>query len=151
MAKQKFLIDCSEVGVTGYNTTEQPADSLKPYLYRIDIEGENDNASLGVDDPSEANFNVVEMTDVRMDVDDVDGDQITIFFKAIIEFDLDFKLDWDYDDEYSGKFFESLLNETAYSIFVSSNTMGLETADGERDNSSFDGTWKPTKVVLSKA
>ena len=144
MATLKFEIDCTENGPTGHNMTEQPLDSLKPYLYRLDVKGKSEDVSIEADDPIDANFQVTEMTDVRMVQAEDDETQVTIFFKAVVEFNLDF----DPDDEYGGKYFERLLEEAEWAVYVSSDTMGLETSDGSKDNFSFDGIWDPVKVDL---
>ena len=141
---KRYVIDCTEQGPTGENMTGQPLESLTPYLWRIDFEGNSESESIHADDPSEANFKVVEMTDVR--VEPFDRDAITIFFKAVVEFDLEF----DPDNEYGGKFFKRILDEAGWKIKVSSNTVGLETKDGTRDNDSFDGVFDPVIVPLKE-
>ena len=150
MALSKYEIDCTQEGIKGYNTTDHPTDKLQPYLYRIDVNGNDFDASLGVDDPAEAKFNVVEMTDVRVEIADYDDTEATVFFKAIVEFDLDYVQDWDDDDESSGKFVTGLLEEAGWTVHVSSNTLGFETPDGEKDNFAFDGTLNSVKVPLKK-
>tara|TARA_A100001011_G_scaffold377535_1_gene441300 strand:+ start:551 stop:994 length:444 start_codon:yes stop_codon:yes gene_type:complete len=146
MATLKFEIDCTKNGPKGHNMTEQPLDSLKPYLWRIDIKGTSEDVSMEARDPAGANFRLVDMTDVRMVQAEDDETQITIFFKAVIEFNLDF----DPDDEYGGKYFEKLLQEAGWSVYISSDTIGLETSDGSKDNDSFDGIWDAVKVDLKK-
>lgn len=141
---KRYLIDCTEKGPTGENMTGQPLESLTPYLWRIDFEGDSDSESIHADDPADANFKVVEMTDVR--VEQIDRDNITIFFKAVVEFDLEF----DPESEFGGGFFKRILDEAGWKIKVSSNTVGLETPDGVRDNDSFDGVWDPVVVSLQE-
>ena len=61
--------------------TEQPLDSLKPYLYRLDVKGKSEDVSIEADDPIDANFQVTEMTDVRMVQAEDDETQVTIFLR----------------------------------------------------------------------
>ena len=147
MSVYRFEIDCSKEGVTGHNMTGQLIDTLKPYLYRIDAEGSNDNIDISADDPKEANFKLIEMNDVRMvkpeqkkmydgTLDEsYDDTQVTIYFRAVVEFNLEFEP----DSEYGGNFFKNIFEEAEWIIKVSSNNIGLETSDGIKDNDSFDG------------
>ena len=157
MGNLRFEIDCTENGPTGSNMTGKPLSSLKPYLYRIEIKGPNDNISIDADEPIDANFRVIQMTDVRLvpekhesgenkqsiQAGSSEGD-MTIFFKAIIEFNLDFEP----DSDYGGEFFKSVLEETNWSVEISSSTMGLQTGDGKMDNNSFDGVWDSVLITL---
>ena len=156
MKTYKFEIDCTEEGVTGHNMTGQPIDSLKPYLYRIDAEGKNDNISISAEDPIDANFKLIEMSDVRMvkpeqkkmhdgTLDEsYDDTQVTIYFKALVEFNLEFEP----DSEYGGNFFKTLLEEVKWTIQVSSDTIGFETSDGIKENDGFDGVWGNVSIKL---
>jgi hypothetical protein len=147
MSTLRFEIDCTENGPTGHNMTGEPLSSLKPYLYGISIKGSNDTADMNAEETEDANFNVIEMTDVRLvqQEDDITDDPaVTIYFRAIIEFNLEF----DPDSDYGGRFYKRILDEANWIIEVSSDTMGLQTSDGNMDDDSFDGIWDPVSVLL---
>ncbi len=144
MKNFRFEIDCTKNGLTGTNNTGESLSSLKPYLYGIDITGQND--IIGTDDPEDANFQVTEMTDVRLveDEDDFGNPAVTIFFKAVIEFNLEFESDYGY----GGGHYKKLLEENNWTVKLSSDTMGLQTSDGKMDDDSFDGYWPGVSIVL---
>jgi len=156
MSSYNFEIDCSKEGVTGHNMTGQPIDTLKPYLYRIDAKGKNDNIDISAEDPIEANFKLIEMNDVRMVKPEqekmhdgtldrgYDDTQVTIYFKAVVEFNLEF----DPEDKYGGKFFKNVFEEAEWIIQVSSDNIGFESSDGIKDNDSFDGIWDSVPIKL---
>ena len=144
----RFEIDCTENGPTGHNMTGEPLSSLKPYLYGISIRGSNEgDADINANDTADANFNVIEMTDVRLvqHEDDIrDNPAVTIYFRAIIEFNLEF----DPDSDYGGEYYKRILEDVNWIIEVSSDTIGLQTSDGNMDNDSFDGVWDAVSVAL---
>ena len=144
MAPKRYIIDCTKKGPVGCNLTEQPLDNLKPYLWRLDFEGDGENVSIDASDPPEAGFKVINMTDVKFE--DFDRENTTIFFKATVEFDLDF----DPNEKYGGKYYEKIISEANSMVHVSSDTMGLETSDGVRDNDSFDGLYDAVTVPLQE-
>jgi len=71
---------------------------------------------------------------------------VKVYFKAVVEFNLDF----DPDDEYGGKFFNKILEEAKWSVDISADTIGFETSEGKRDDDSADGLWESIKIKLKK-
>ena len=88
MANLKFEIDCTKKAPTVHNMTEQPLDSLTPYLYGFFVSGAEDVVEcIKVDDPMGANFKVIKMTDIKMDQGDEDDETVVkVYFKAVVEF-----------------------------------------------------------------
>ena len=145
MGKIVVELDCTKDGPIGANLSEEPIEKVKPYLHRLDFDGKEDSLSISADDPVEANFKVINMTDIQLTPVPGDEKHFKLLFKATVEFNLDFEP----DDEYGGKFFKKVIDETDWTTTVSSNIIGLEKSDGTKDNEFFDGLYDSIKIKLN--
>lgn len=151
----KVELDCTKNGIKGTNGTGEPNEKVNPYIYQLVFEGANNTVNINSDDTPDANFKVTSISDIKIVTDEEllsrwkEGDpeviEVTLFFKATIEFNLDYDL----DSDWGGAQHKKVIEETNWTTSVSANTVGLEKSDGSRDDMmSFGGFYDDVKIKL---